>query len=69
MFVPSCARAKADAIKKTPARLPDDPSLRNDVKSSKGFQMGAPPKITTEEDETMIPIKEVTAKPVGIVKN
>ena len=66
MLVPSCARAKAKATKKTPARFWWVPSLRKDCKSSRGFQIGWP-KMTVEEEETIIPIKDVIAKPTGMV--
>ena len=56
-------------MKKTPARLADDPSSRKDVNSCRGFQMGSPPKIITEEDETIIPMNEVMANPQGIVNS
>jgi hypothetical protein len=69
MFVPSWARVKAAAMKKTPARLGEPPSSRNEVRRSRGFQIGSPPKMITEEEDTIIPIKEVVAKPMGMVKN
>lgn len=69
MLVPSCARAKAVAMKKTPARLADPPSWRNEVMRSRGFQIGGPPKMITEEEDTMMPMKDVTANPMGMVKN
>jgi hypothetical protein len=68
MLVPNWAKAKAKLIKKTPARVPEPPSSRNAVRSSSGLQM-ASPKMTLEEDETMIPMKEVIAKPIGIVES
>jgi hypothetical protein len=57
------------AIKKTPALFLEPPSFRKDCKSSRGFQIGSPLKITVEDDDTMIPMKEVMAKPMGIVKS
>jgi len=69
ILVPSWASAKAKAIKKTPARLLDVPSFRNDCRRVRGFQIGSPWKITVLDEETMIPMKEVTAKPRGIVSN
>jgi hypothetical protein len=69
IFVPSWARAKAVAIKNTPARLLDVPSSRKDCKRSRGFQIGSPPKMTTEEEETIMPTNDVKANPPGIVKS
>ena len=66
MLVPSWASAKARATKKTPARFWWVPSLRNDWRRSSGFQIGSP-KMTVEEEETMMPMNDVTAKPTGIV--
>lgn len=40
--------------------------MRNDWRRSSGFQIGSP-KITVEEEETMMPMNDVTAKPTGIV--
>jgi hypothetical protein len=54
-------------MKNTPARLDDVPSFRKDCKRSRGFQIGSPPKMTTEEEETMMPTKLVKANPAGIV--
>jgi hypothetical protein len=42
------------------------PSLRNDWRRSRGFQIGWP-KITVDDEETMMPMNEVTANPTGIV--
>lgn len=67
MFVPNWARANAVAIKKTPARSLEVPSSRKVWRRVRGFQIGSPPKITVEEEETMIPMKDVTPKPTGIV--
>lgn len=69
MFVPSWARAKAVAMKKTPARSLEVPSSRKVWRRVRGFQIGSPPKITVEEDETMIPMKDVRPKPTGMVIN
>lgn len=68
MLVPSWARAKAKAIKKTPARLREVPSPRKDWRRSRGFQI-ASPNMMTEEEETIMPMKEVIAKPMGMVKS
>ncbi len=67
MFVPSWARAKAAAMKKTPVRFPEVPSSRKDWRSWRGFQIGSPLKMMVEEDETMMPINEVIPKPTGMV--
>lgn len=67
MFVPSWARAKALAMRKTPARFWLVPSSRNDWRRLSGFQIGSPLKITVDDDDTMIPMKEVMAKPTGMV--
>ena len=69
MLVPSWARAKALAMKKTPARFLELPSSRKDCSRSSGFQIGSPLKITVEEEETIMPMKEVMAKPMGMVSN
>ena len=53
-------------MKNTPARFPDPPSVKNDWRSSRGFQM-ASPKMTVEDEETIMPTKDVMAKPTGIV--
>lgn len=66
MFVPSCARAKAEEIMKTPKRCPELAPSWKLPRSCRGFQMGSP-YMTLEDDDTMIPMKEVTAKPTGIV--
>jgi len=57
MLVPSWARANAKAMKKTPARFLDEPSLRNCWRRSRGFQMGSPWKMMVEEEETIMPMK------------
>jgi hypothetical protein len=36
---------------------------------SSGFQVYPSLKITEEEDETIIPMKDVTPNPIGIVKS
>ena len=69
IFVPSWARQKAEAMKKTPALFLDPPSLRKDSRRTSGFQIGSPLKMMVEDDETMIPMKLVTAKPQGMVIN
>ena len=68
MFVPSCAREKAKAMKKTPARVPCPPSSRKRDSKSRGLQIVSL-NITVDDEDTMMPMKEVTAKPIGIVKN
>lgn len=65
MFVPSCARAKPNAMKNTPARFAEEPSSRKDCRRSSGFQIDVP-KMTVEDEDTMIPMKEVTANPTGM---
>lgn len=42
MFVPSCAREKAKAMKKTPALAPEPPSERKFDKISSGPQIVSP---------------------------
>jgi len=69
MLVPSWARQKAEAMKKTPALFWEPPSSRKDWRRSRGFQMGSPLKMMVEEEETMMPMKEVMAKPQGMVIN
>lgn len=68
MLVPSWARANASAMKKTPARFLLVPSFRNDCRRSRGFQI-ASPKMTFEDEDTIIPMKEVIANPMGIVRS
>ena len=74
MFVPSCARAKANEITNTPnlvapfAVSPLFGLTKKYVSKSSGFQIGFP-KVTAEEDDTMTPMKDVTAKPTGMVIN
>jgi len=69
MLVPSCARANAEAIKNTPARSLEVPSSRKAWRRERGFHIASPPKMTVEEDETIMPMNEVTPKPQGIVIN
>lgn len=66
IFVPSCANVKPLAITKTPKRSAELAPSRNRPKSVRGFHISRP-KITLEEDVTMIPMKDVTAKPTGMV--
>src|SRR6478735_585814 len=66
MLVPSCARAKDVAMKKTPKRSPELPSSMNLSRRSRGFQMASSYR-TEEAEETMMPMNEVMAKPKGIV--
>ena len=42
IFVPSWARAKDDAIKKTPTRVPVPPSSKKNLRRSRGFQISWP---------------------------
>ena len=58
----------ARAMKKTPARFLLVPSFKKDWRRTRGFQIGLP-KMTVEEEDTMMPMNEVTAKPMGIVKS
>jgi hypothetical protein len=48
-------------MKKTPALLAEVPSFRKDCRRLSGFQIGSPPKMTTEEELTIKPMKEVSA--------
>lgn len=57
------------AMKNTPARFELVPSSRNDWSRFNGFQIGSPLKITVDEDDTMMPMNEVMANPIGIVNN
>ena len=72
IFVPNCASAKAKDIMNTPnlagplAVAPVFGLTKKYDSRFNGFQMGSP-YITAEEDDTMMPMKEVTAKPTGIV--
>ena len=68
MLVPSCARAKAVEIMKTPNRSPDEAPSRKKPSSSKGFQIGLS-YMMVEEEDTMIPMNDVQANPMGIVKS
>jgi len=69
MFVPSWASVNAAAMTKTPNRsAPLASAERNWDKRSSGFQMTVP-NITLEEDDTIMPINEVAAKPIGIVNS
>ena len=67
MLVPSCANAKAKEMIKTPNLSPELALSRNLVNRSSGFHIGSGGKMTVDEDETMIPMNDVTAKPTGIV--
>lgn len=69
MLVPSCARAKAVAMKKTPTLLEEVPSSRKACKRSSGFQIASPPKMTVDDEETIMPMKDVTPKPMGMVNS
>src|SRR4051812_31631254 len=55
-------------MKKTPVRFLLPPSSRKLWSRSNGFQI-ASPKIITEDEETIIPMNEVTANPIGMVKS
>lgn len=69
MLVPSWARVNAAAMMKTPKRWPwPASSSRKLPRRSRGFQI-ASPKMTVDEEETMMPMNEVTAKPMGIVSS
>jgi hypothetical protein len=35
--------------------LADEPSFRKDCRGSREFQIGSPPKMTTDEEDAMIP--------------
>ena len=70
MLVPSCARAKAALMIKTPKRSPWLALPRNLPRRSRGFHTGPPPGyMMADEEDTMIPMKEVTAKPMGMVRS
>jgi hypothetical protein len=68
MLVPSWARANAKDMKKTPALVPDPPPSRKRPRSSRGFQIGSL-YMTVDDEETIMPTKEVKAKPHGMVNN
>lgn len=68
MLVPNWAKAKPAPMTKIPNRSAELAPFKNIPRSVSGFQT-ASPKITLEEEETMIPINEVTAKPTGMVIN
>ena len=53
---------------KTPNLSPELAPSRKLLRRSKGFQIGLP-YITVEDDDTIMPIKEVTANPTGMVIN
>ena len=69
MLVPNWASAKAAAMIKTPNLSPWVALSRNMPSKSRGFQIGSPPKMTADEEDTMMPMNDVTAKPMGIVNN
>lgn len=52
----------------TPNRSEELAPSRNFVRRSSGFQI-ALPKMTLDDEETIMPIKEVRANPIGIVKS
>lgn len=72
MFVPNCANAKAKEMMKTPnlagpfAVWPVFGLRRKYDSKLSGFHM-ASPQITAEDEETMMPTNDVTAKPTGMV--
>jgi hypothetical protein len=68
MLVPSWARANANDMKKTPALVPDPPPSRKRLSRSRGFQIGSL-YITVDDEETIMPTKEVKAKPQGMANN
>ena len=74
MLVPSCARAKAAARAKTAMRerglevALSAGELRIWARRSRGFQTVVP-KMTVEEEETAMPMKDVVAKLMGIVRS
>ena len=70
MLVPSCASEKAAAMKKTPARFLEPPSSRIKPRRSSGSQTGPVSGYrAAEEEETMMPMKDVKAKPMGMVQS
>jgi hypothetical protein len=66
MFVPSCAKAKPLAMTKIPNLSAELAFSKNIPRRVKGFQTDWL-KMTVAEEDTTIPMKEVTAKPTGIV--
>lgn len=69
MFVPNWASAKAAEMKKTPARFLDPPSSRNCWRRTNGSHIGSFLKITVDEEDTIMPMKEVIANPIGMVNS
>jgi hypothetical protein len=68
MLVLSCARANPVEITKTTNLSAGLATSRNIPKRVNGFHTACP-KMTLEEDETIMPMNEVIAKPTGIVKS
>lgn len=68
MLVPSWANAKPLAITKIPNLSAELAFSRNIPSRVRGFQTDWL-KMTFDEEDTTIPINEVTAKPTGIVIN
>ena len=68
MLVPSCARANAEAMMNTPRRerALAFASSRIWDRRSNGFQIVVP-KMTCEDEDTIIPMNDVVAKAIGIV--
>jgi hypothetical protein len=66
ILVPNCATANPLEITKIPNLSAELALSRNIPQRVNGFHT-AFPKITLEEDETMIPMNEVIANPTGIV--
>lgn len=66
MLVPSWARQKTAAIKKTPVLAPAEPWFKKELSTSRGDQRVSPTMMVEAED-TMIPMKEVREKARGMV--
>lgn len=69
MLVPSCASANPRAMMKIPKRWPELAPSRNIPSKLRGFHTGPLLKITDDEDDTIIPMNEVTPNPMGMVKS
>src|SRR5690242_1574131 len=69
ILVPSCASVKAAEMTKTPKRCALPPSSRKDSRTLRGSQTGSPPKMTVDDEDTMIPMKDVIANPRGMVSS
>lgn len=68
MLIPSCARANAEALMNTPTRAVVGASASSRIWDSRssGFQIVVS-KMTVEDEETTMPMKDVIAKPRGMV--